>query len=249
MIENIAPYFIAFILFCIIVEIIISVRRDKNLYEFKDTWTSLGFGIIGVVSRLLLKGTNLAIWYFLYNLTPFKVESTPLSFFILFILNEFIYYWFHRLSHEIPILWATHVNHHSSLKMNFSVATRTPFLNVIYHILFWLPLPLIGFNPIDILFIETLSFFTAFIQHTTLIPKLGLLEYVFNTPSHHRVHHASNPQYLNKNFGNTLIIFDRLFGTFEEEIEEPVYGLIENPKNRSFLNMVFHEWKKILKIK
>ena len=248
MIENIAPYFIAFILFCIFVEIIISVRRDKNLYEFKDTWTSLGFGIIGVVSRLLLKGSNLAIWYFLYNLTPFKIESTPLSFFILFILNEFTYYWFHRLSHEIPILWATHVNHHSSLKMNFSVATRTPFLNVIYHVLFWLPLPLIGFNPIDILFIETLSFFTAFIQHTTLIPKLGLFEYVFNTPSHHRVHHASNPQYLNKNFGNTLIIFDRLFGTFEEEIEEPVYGLIENPKNRSFLNMIFHEWKKILKI-
>lgn len=129
------------------------------------------------------------------------------------------------------------------------MATRTPFLNVIYHILFWLPLPLIGFNLIDILFIETLSFFTAFIQHTTLIPKLGLLEYVFNTPSHHRVHHASNTQYLNKNFGNTLIIFDRLFGTFEEEIEEPVYGLIENPKNRSFLNMIFHEWKKILKIK
>ena len=132
--------------------------------------------------------------------------------------------------------------------MNFSVATRTPFLNAVYHILFWIPLPFIGFNPVDILIVETLSFFFAFIQHTTVIPKLGgVVEWIFNTPSHHRVHHAVNVKYINKNYGNVLIIFDRLFKTFEKETEEPIYGLTKNPIDRRIINIIFHEWKSIFK--
>ena len=242
MIEKISPFFILFILLSIIIEAIYSSNKGKNLYDLKDTWTSIFLGVLGVITRISLKGLNLILWFFLYNLSPFKIETSAFSILILFLLNELIYYWFHRVSHEIPFFWATHVNHHSSMKMNFSVATRTPFLNAFYHILFWIPLPLMGFNPIDILIVETLSFFFAFIQHTTVIPKLGILEWVFNTPSHHRVHHASNARYIDKNYGNVLIIYDRLFRTFEKEDEEPIYGLTINPTNRSVFNMIFHEW-------
>lgn len=249
MIEKISPYFIAFIILSIIAEAWYSFKKKKNLYELRDTWTSLSFGIIGVFTRLFLKGINLTIWIFLFRFSVVKIETSFLSLLILFLLNELIYYWFHRLSHEIPVLWATHVNHHSSTKMNFAVAARTPFLNAIYHILFWIPLPLIGFQPLDILLVETVSFFFAFIQHTTVIPRLGILELVLNTPSHHRVHHAVNPKYINKNYGNTLIIYDKLFRTFERETETPIFGLTKNPLNRSFINMVFHGWKDLLKIK
>lgn len=246
MLEEITPYFLAFVLLSIIAEAIYSVVKGKGLYDRKDTWTSMLFGVLGVITRIAFKGLNLAIWFALYSFSPFKIETSLLSVAVLFLLNEFIYYWFHRWSHTVPFLWATHVNHHSSLRMNFSVATRTPFLNAVYHILFWLPLPLLGFQPLDILIVETISFYFAFIQHTTLIPKLGWLEWIFNTPSHHRVHHASNPEYLDKNFGNVLIIYDRLFGTFTKETSEPVYGLVKNPQDRSFINMVFHGWKDLL---
>ena len=242
MLTQLAPYFIALVIISIIAEAIYSSVKQLNLYDRKDTWTSIGFGVLGVLSRLFLKGTNLAIWIAIYKWTPLRIETNGWTILLLFLLNEFIFYWFHRLSHELPFLWVTHVNHHSSNKMNFSVAARTPFMNSIHHIVFWMPLPLLGFDPVLILLVETLSFFSAFIQHTTLIPKLGFLEWFLNTPSHHRVHHASNPKYINKNYGNTLIIFDRLFGTFEEESEEAVYGVTKNPVNRSFINMIFHAW-------
>lgn len=243
MLEKIAPYFIGFIILIIIAEAIYSSRKGLGLYDRKDTLTSVAFGIFGVITKAGMKGAFILIWSFFYRLAPFKIETTAVSIIVLFFLNEFIYYWFHRLSHELRFLWATHVNHHSSLKMNFAVSGRTPFLNAIYHILFWIPLPLLGFSPIDILAVETISFFFAFVQHTTIIPKLGFLEFVLNTPSHHRVHHACNPQYLDKNYGNTIIIFDRIFGTFAEEREPPVYGLTRNPINRGFMNIIFHEWR------
>jgi sterol desaturase/sphingolipid hydroxylase (fatty acid hydroxylase superfamily) len=243
--EAITPYFIALIVLCITAESLYSAKHHVGLYGYRDTWTSIGLGIIGVLTRLGFKGVNLSLWFMLYNLTPLKIESGPWSLLLLFLLNEFIYYWFHRWSHEVPFLWATHVNHHSSLKMNFAVAARTPFLNAVYHIIFWIPLPLLGFHPIDILLVETLSFFFAFAQHTTIIPKLGFLEWVLNTPSHHRVHHACNPEYLDKNYGNVLIIYDRLFGTFKKETTPPIYGLTKNPIKRGFFNMIFHGWREL----
>jgi sterol desaturase/sphingolipid hydroxylase (fatty acid hydroxylase superfamily) len=245
--ESITPYFIALIVLCIAGEALYSAKHHANLYESKDTWTSIGLGILGVLTRLALKGVNLALWLLIYKLSPFKIATSFWSLLTLFLLNELIYYWFHRWSHEIPFLWATHVNHHSSLKMNFAVAARTPFLNAVYHVLFWLPLPFMGFHPIEILLVETLSFFFAFAQHTTIIPKLGVLEWILNTPSHHRVHHACNPEYIDKNYGNVLIIFDRLFGTFKKETVTPIFGLTKNPVDRGFINMIFHGWKELFR--
>ena len=112
MLEKIAPWFIAFIVLSIIAEAWYSFKKQKNLYDIKDTWTSITFGILGIITRLTLKGVNLVLWLFLYSVTPFKIETTALSLCVLFLLNELVYYWFHRLSHEIPFFWATHVNHH-----------------------------------------------------------------------------------------------------------------------------------------
>lgn len=231
------------LLSCLLLQKRYSIRRNKKLYDKHDTFVNIVLGVLGVVTRITFKGANLAIWFALYSITPLKIDTSISALALLFLLNEFVYYWFHRWSHTIPFLWATHVNHHSSMKMNFSVAARTPFMNAVYHTIFWIPLPLLGFHPIDILAVETISFLFAFIQHTTVIPKLGILEWFLNTPSHHRVHHASNPEYINKNFGNVLIIYDRLFGTFTEESTKPVYGLTHNPEDRSLLNMIFHGWK------
>jgi sterol desaturase/sphingolipid hydroxylase (fatty acid hydroxylase superfamily) len=247
MAEKVLPYFLILISLSICAEAWYSYRSGKKLYELQDTWTSIALGLIGVATRFLLKAGNLALWFLLYELAPWKLPSNGWSIGILFLLNELVYYWFHRISHEVRFFWATHVNHHSSLKLNFAVAARTPFLNAVYHILFWLPLPFLGFHPADILVVETLSFFAAFYQHTTVIPKLGFLEYFLNTPSHHRVHHASNKAYLDKNYGNVLIIFDRLFRTFKSEDEAPVYGITHNVEDRSFLNIIFHEWKDIVR--
>jgi len=241
--EKISPWFIAVVILFIAGEALYSYRNKKSLYDARDTLTSISLGVLGVVTRLGLKSLNLLLWFAVWSIAPFTIETTLFSLIVLFFLNELIYYWFHRWSHEVPFLWATHVNHHSSYKMNFAVAARTPFMNAVYHILFWLPLAFLGFHPVAILLVETLSFFFAFIQHTTIIPKLGILEWFFNTPSHHRVHHASNPEYIDKNYGNVLIVYDRLFGTFTEEDAVPVYGLTKNPVDRRLLNMIFHGWK------
>lgn len=241
-IKELTPFAVFIVFLSIAIEAIYSYKKEKNLYDLQDSWVSVLLGVLGAFFRALTKGVGLVIWYFLYGFSILKIESSFYSFLILFILHEFVYYWYHRFSHEVPFFWATHVNHHSSLKMNISVSLRTPFLNVFYFILFWIPLVIIGFHPLDVLLVQLLGLSLSFIQHTTLIGKLGILESVLSTPSHHRVHHASNEQYINKNYGSVLIIFDKLFGTFEEEREDPVYGVTKNPKNRRALNMIFHGW-------
>ena len=167
----------------------------------------------------------------------------------MFFLNEFVYYWFHRLSHENRFLWAVHVNHHSSEKLNFTTAARVPFFNLILHNLFWIPLLFAGFNPMMIFAVENIGFLFSFIQHTQIIKKIPYLDFVLNTPSHHRVHHSSNIEYLNKNYGNVLIIFDRIFGTFKKEQDdiEIKYGISKNIHSYNPLKVIFHEWAGIFK--
>ena len=246
MLEKISTYLLFVILLTIMGEAFYSFKEGKRLYEFKDTMTNFIWALGGYFTRLFLKGALFFVWIFLSHYAVFKIPTTVFSVIVLFFLNEFVYYWFHRWSHTIPFFWATHVNHHSSFKLNFSVAARTPFLGAIYHFLFWIPLPLLGFDPILVLSVQTYCFLFNFLQHTTIIPKLGVLEEFLNTPSHHRVHHGANLLYIDKNYGNTLIIFDRIFGTFEREVEEPIYGLAKNPIDRSFFNLIFHGWKELL---
>lgn len=231
----------------IIIEIIVASVQHVRLHHPVDSIVSAGMGILGVVTRLALKLTTLQIYFWLYQFRLFDIGTGIWAWVLIFFANEFVYYWFHRWSHEYRFLWATHVNHHSSEYMNFFTAARTPFMNAIHHIIFWMPLPLLGMHPGIVLIIETIGFLFAFIQHTEIIPKLGAIEWVVNTPSHHRVHHGSNPQYIDKNYGNTLIIFDRMFGTFEPEQEKVKYGITKNVGSYNPLRVIFHEWISIFK--
>ena len=178
-----------------------------------------------------------------------RLTTVPLgtagAIFMLFLGQEFAYYWFHRCSHRIRWLWASHAVHHSPNQLNLSAAYRIGWTgrlaggNVFYVPLFWL-----GFPPRAVFTTLTLNLLYQFILHATWIPKLGPLEWVLNTPSHHRVHHATNPGYLDKNYGGVLIVFDRLFGTFAaERAEEPCrYGLVVPLRSNNPIRIAFHEW-------
>ena len=243
--------FLCIYIAAIIIEALYSYRSQKKLYSFKDSFVNIFLGIVGVLNRLLTKGAWLALWIYLYQFSFFKISESIWSWLLLFCLNEFVYYWFHRFSHENKYLWAIHVNHHSSEKLNFTTAARLPFFNLILHNIFWIPLLFIGFNPMMIFTVENLGFLFTFIQHTQLIKKIPYVDYIFNTPSHHRVHHASNLEYVNKNYGNIFIIFDRIFGTFTEEDDNVMirYGISKNIKTYNPLKVIFHEWIDIIKQK
>lgn len=178
-----------------------------------------------------------------------RLTTVPLgtagAIFILFLGQEFAYYWFHRCSHRIRWLWASHAVHHSPNELNLSAAYRIGWTgrlaggNVFYVPLIWF-----GFEPRAVFTTLTLNLLYQFMLHATWIPKLGPLEWVLNTPSHHRVHHATNPDYLDKNYGGALIVFDRLFGTFAaERVEEPCrYGLVVPLRSNNPVRIAFHEW-------
>lgn len=242
-------FFIGVFLVFIIVEALYGFYNDKNLYNSKDTLVNLFFGVSGVLNRAFSKGIWLSIWIFLYQFSFIKIPQNVWTYVLLFFANEFVYYWFHRLSHEIRILWAVHVNHHSSEYLNFTTSARIPFFNLILHNIFWIPLLIIGFDPIMIFEVENIGFLFAFVQHTKMIKNYSIFDYFLNSPSHHRVHHASNEPYLNKNYGNVLIIFDRIFGTFQEERTdiEIKFGLIKNIKTYNPIKLIFHEWVAIFK--
>jgi sterol desaturase/sphingolipid hydroxylase (fatty acid hydroxylase superfamily) len=160
-----------------------------------------------------------------------------------FLLEDLAYYWFHRISHERRFFWASHVVHHSSQHYNLTTALRQTWTGALgLTFLFWLPLVFIGFPPAMVLMFSAISLVYQFWIHTELIDRMGPLEWVFNTPSHHRVHHATNPKYLDANYAGVLIIWDRLFGTFVKEEERPTYGIISNLGTFNPFRIAFHEW-------
>lgn len=241
--------FLGVFIISISIEMIYTIRKKLNLYNLKDSLINLMFGFLGVINRALTKGLWFALWSYLYQFAPIQLPETLTTYVLLFIMNELVYYWFHRLSHEQRLLWAVHVNHHSSEYLNFTTAARIPFFNLILHNLFWIPLLFLGFNPMMIFAVETIGFLFAFIQHSQMIKNFGFLDLVLNSPAHHRIHHASNAEYLNKNYGNVLIIFDRIFGTFQNEIKDVniKYGLTKNVKSYNPFKLIFHEWLDIFK--
>jgi alkylglycerol monooxygenase len=160
--------------------------------------------------------------------------------FALLLFTDFTWYWYHRLAHEINLFWAAHIVHHQSEDFNYTVSARITVFQAIVRTGFWSVLPIIGFPPAMITSILLVHGIYPFFVHTQLIGKLGILEYFMVTPSHHRVHHASNPEYLDKNYGDMFIIWDKLFGTFKKEETEVVYGLTQPLKSNSFLWQHFH---------
>lgn len=195
----------------------------------------------------LLTGLLIAkvyLWWFGWRL--FDIEMSVSLFLLLMIAQDFCYYWFHRASHRIRWMWAAHVVHHSSERMNFSTAFRQSLMYPLAGMwLFWLPLVVIGFPPQWVVFVVLLNLGLQFFVHTQWIKTLGPVEWIFNTPSHHRVHHGVNPQYIDKNYAGILIIWDKLFGTFEPESEPVRYGIPKPVNSFNPLVVTFAEWKQM----
>lgn len=241
-------YAIPFFILLLVVEFV-SFRtfgdEDGELlgYELVDTRTSLTMGIGNVIINVGWKFVVVLAYTVLYELTPLRLSPSDWWVWVLlFFADDLAYYWFHRVSHESRFFWASHVVHHSSQHYNLSTALRQTWVPMTYFP-FWLPLALVGFPPWMILLAQSWSLIYQFWIHTERIHRLPrVLERVLNTPSHHRVHHGSNHQYLDKNYGGILIIWDRLFGTYEPEGERVRYGLTKNIETHNPIQVAFHEY-------
>jgi sterol desaturase/sphingolipid hydroxylase (fatty acid hydroxylase superfamily) len=212
-------------------------------YELEDTRTSLLMGTGNVVVNVLWKLAVVAVYAALYELTPLRLDPGDWWVWVLlFFGDDLAYYVFHRVSHESRVFWASHVVHHSSQHYNLSTALRQTWVPMTY-LPFWLPLLLLGFEPWMVLLAQSWSLIYQFGLHTERIGKLPRpLEAVLNTPSHHRVHHGANEQYLDRNYGGILVIWDRLFGSFEPEGERVRYGLTKNLATFNPVRVAFHEY-------
>jgi sterol desaturase/sphingolipid hydroxylase (fatty acid hydroxylase superfamily) len=218
---------------------------DEDLvgYDLRDSATSLTMGLGNVVINVGWKLVVVAVYAALYELTPLRLDpGHPLTWVALFFADDLAYYWFHRVSHESRLFWASHVVHHSSQHYNLSTALRQTWVPMTYFP-FWLPLPLLGFPVWMVLLAQAWSLIYQFWIHTERVKRLPRwVEQVLNTPSHHRVHHGSNHQYLDKNYGGILIVWDRLFGTWEPERERVRYGLTKQLTTFHPVKVAFHEY-------
>ncbi|MFV7769366.1 sterol desaturase family protein [Shewanella marisflavi] len=193
-----------------------------------------------ILTGLLI--AKLYLWFFDWRLLDIQMGLS--SFIALLLAQDFCYYWFHRASHRVRWMWAAHVAHHSSERMNFSTAFRQSLMYPFAGMwIFWLPLVVLGFDPNWVVFAVLLNLGLQFFVHTQAVKTLGPLEWIFNTPSHHRVHHGRNPQYIDKNYAGVLIIWDRLFGTYVKEEETVDYGITKPVKSFNPLVVTFSEWR------
>lgn len=226
---NVNPIVLSIPIFFILIGIELLVERftHKDLYRFPDAIANLSCGITSQLSGLFLKIFAVGIYQLLYeHFALFTLERTWLYWVALVLLVDFAYYWAHRMSHEINLFWGGHVVHHQSEEYNLSVALRQSSLQVVWTFGFSLPIAFLGFQTTDFVLITALNTLYQFWIHTETIGKLPRwIEFIFNTPSHHRVHHGRDPKYIDKNHAGSLIIWDRMFGTFQEEEEKPTYGI------------------------
>ncbi|MCP4437493.1 MAG: sterol desaturase family protein [Aureispira sp.] len=211
-------------------ELLVAKLQNTQLYRVNDAITNISCGIVQQVTGAFTKLIGLAAYAFVYyNWRFFDIPNVWWTYILLFLAVDCLYYWFHRYAHEISAFWGTHVVHHQSEDYNLSVALRQSAFQSLISAVFYLPLAFLGFDPIPFLTINILQTLYQFWIHTETIDKMPKwFEFIFSTPSHHRVHHGRNPQYIDKNHGGTLIIFDRLFGTFEPEVEPVVYGVTKS---------------------
>jgi sterol desaturase/sphingolipid hydroxylase (fatty acid hydroxylase superfamily) len=241
-IDYAVPAFVALIL----IEMIVARLRNRARYEVMDTLTSLMLGFGSSVAGLLTGGLILAFAYWIY---AFRLVDIPFAWWawpVCFVLDDLAYYAFHRSAHRVRWFWASHVNHHSSQHYNLSTALRQTWTGFIAgSFLFRMPLFLIGFPPAMVFFCAGLNLIYQFWIHTEVIGRCPRwFEAVMNTPSHHRVHHATNARYLDRNYAGVFIIWDKIFGSFTPELDDDKcrYGIVKNLGSFNLLWNVFHEW-------
>ena len=221
----------------------------KKYYDVKDSLANTVLALLHQGADALALVVLMPFFYWLYQYRLFDIELSALTIFAAFVLQDFLYYWFHRASHHVHWLWAAHVVHHSSQKMNFTTAFRQSLMYPVAGMwLFWMPMLLVGFSPVVVVIVVALNLAYQFFVHTQAVNKLGFLEHIFNTPSNHRVHHAINSGYLDKNFGGVLMIWDKLFGTYTpEQNHAPCkFGIVGQIHSNNPLVITFHQWRHLL---
>lgn len=230
--------------------------------DLQESASSIGMGLLAVIVDIGVKAVAIGFFLWLYQFRIFDNIGTSSieDFFniqwhiqhwwvwvLCFFGDDLTFYWHHRLSHEIRLLWSAHINHHSSVEYNFSTALRQSPTEYMYAKIWWIWMPLLGFHPFMILTCSQISLIYQFFLHTEVVKNLGIFEKIFNTPSHHRVHHGSNIEYLDKNYGGILIIWDKIFGTYQKEKFTPKYGITTNINSYNLYTITFHEFIALMK--
>jgi sterol desaturase/sphingolipid hydroxylase (fatty acid hydroxylase superfamily) len=219
-------------------------------YSLRDTLSNMTLALMHEVGDAIAALLTLAIYYWLFDFRLFDIPNALWAFVLLFVLQDFCYYWFHRASHRIRWMWASHVVHHSSESLNFSTAFRQSITYPISGMwVFWVPLVILGFEPMTVVSVVLFNLAYQFFIHTQLSPKFKTLGVILNTPSHHKVHHARNEEYIDMNYAGTLIIWDKMFGTFVAEKEEVEcdFGITRQIKSFNPIYLSFHEWRDMFK--
>lgn len=235
---------------CIALEWYQTERQQQPIYAWRDSLCNLALAAMHQLGDGLALLLLMPFFLYLNTLSPLQIETTGWTLAALFLLQDFCYYWFHRASHRVRWLWASHVAHHSSRQMNFSTAFRQSLTYPLSGMwLFWTPLMLVGFDAKLVLAVVAINLAFQFFVHTRWGKHWGWLGYVLNTPAWHRVHHACNSQYIDKNFAGVLVIWDRVFGTFEpEDLAEPCrYGITDDFESVNPLTVTFYEWRRIFR--
>ncbi len=240
------PIYVVFIL----LEIGFSIYNNKQLYKTKDTLVNIYLTSLNFSLDILVRAIGFIVLAFFFQYRIFEIHNVWVYWIVLLIAEDFMYYWEHRTDHFVRVFWAVHVTHHSSQHFNLTTGFRSSVFQPLYRFIYFIPLALIGFSAANIMFMYAVTQIYGILIHTKTIHKLGFLEYFMATPSHHRVHHASNPKYLDKNMGMVFIFWDKLFNTFEPEDETTViqYGLTKNVETPYHpIKIVTHEWENLIK--
>ena len=235
----------AIFLALILVELGLDLSRKLGIYRLKDTLCSLTMSTFYLGTKTLMKGFTFALMFLTYQLAPFHLESNWMTFILCYIVMDLAVYWYHRFVHEVRFGWAAHIAHHSSREYNLGgTALRQSFAEPFFEPFFYALVPLLGFDPIMALVALEVNLIYMFWVHSRRMGKLHpAFEWLMSTPSHHRVHHARNVPYLDKNYGGTFIVWDRLFGTFAQEQEAPEFGILQQLETHNPLKASLHSWQ------
>jgi sterol desaturase/sphingolipid hydroxylase (fatty acid hydroxylase superfamily) len=240
---NIAGTILVLVAFGIEVILILLQKPDRDVVQ--DLKSNFFLGLLILLTGLFMKGVELSVFSALYSVSVFKPAMSWWLWLIGLLSCDFIHWYYHWLGHKTRLFWAAHVTHHSSEHFNLSTGWRTNFLHLFYRFLFWSPLCFLGLPPEMVLFIESVTALQNFLVHTERVGKLGILDWWFNTPSNHRVHHGSNPEYIDKNLGGITMLYDHLFGTYAKEVAKPVYGITHNIRTHHPGFIILHEFVSI----
>lgn len=236
----------AFFLF-LYIEYAVAVKLKKqHLFKYESSVSNISIGIAERLLNLFIAASFFDLFNYIYqNFALFNIPNTWWVWALLILATDFVWYWYHRLGHEVNFFWAAHIVHHQSEEFNLTVSARITTFQALIRTIFWCALPLVGFHPVMVLTILVVHGAYSFFTHTQLLPRVKWLEHILVTPSIHGVHHASDEKYLDKNYGDVFVFWDKIFGTFQREEEAPKYGLTHPIKSYSFLWQHFHYYLEI----